>query len=242
MSSIMKTLIAVSVALILLGGGFLALKLTEKKEVHELETSIETSEGEDAPILIYEHDSNNVKSIEVKNSEGSYIIDRTKKGSNSSPEDVSKYEISELKKFPIEEATINNIAQNISTINATKMIEENSSDLSKYGLENPLSEVTMKLDDEKNSVVTFLIGNDTPSGETYLCLKGEKNVYSVSGDIYKVLRKDKIYFVNLEIVKKYEENEYPLVKKVEIERSDLPYKIQVDERETYSEGKAVMVE
>jgi hypothetical protein len=238
MSSMMKTLIAVTVVLLLFGGGFLALKLTEKKEVHELETSIETSEGEETPILIYEHDSNNVKSINVKNKEGNYTIDRTKKGSNSSPEDVSKYEIGELKNFPIEEATINNIAQNISTINATKIIEENSSDLSKYGLEAPLSEVTMTLDDEKNSVVTFLLGNDTPSGEVYLCLKGEKKVYSVSDDIFKVLRKGKTYFISLEIVKKYGEDEYPLVKKVEIERSDLPYKINIDERETYSDGKS----
>ncbi|MGN1411265.1 MAG: DUF4340 domain-containing protein [Oscillospiraceae bacterium] len=67
----------------------------------------------------------------------------------------------------------------LSTLNTTKRIEENTQDLTKYGLDNP---ITISCSDGSNTY-QLQIGNPSPTGESYYIKSVDNNdVYTISSD------------------------------------------------------------
>jgi len=85
---------------------------------------------------------------------------------------------SEPEGMKINQSKIGSITYAVSSLDATKLIEENASDLAQYGLDKPAT-ISVKL--ENNEVKTVEIGNRTPSDSGYYVkLKGESKVYVIS--------------------------------------------------------------
>lgn len=80
---------------------------------------------------------------------------------------------------------LSSVAINFSSVLVEKVIEEDASDLSKYGLDKPVSVVTAKMKD--GTTATLEIGNLTPTkGAYYVKRKGENTVYTT--DTYTIGR------------------------------------------------------
>jgi len=74
-------------------------------------------------------------------------------------------------------STVDNIAWNANTLKAQKLIEENPSDLSIYGLDNPVI-LTFILKDGTKYMLS--IGNEIPTGGSYYARKeGDPTVYTI---------------------------------------------------------------
>ncbi|MBQ7959165.1 MAG: DUF4340 domain-containing protein, partial [Oscillospiraceae bacterium] len=121
--------------------------------------------------LLYEKSPDTVVSLKVKNEKGTYEIERTSSGLS----------VKGLEGEELYTAYLTVLAERASSLVSQQVIEENASDLSKYGLKNPQTkiEVTFKNGDKK----TLLLGNDIPLSEyeaLYFCFEGEKTVHAVS--------------------------------------------------------------
>lgn len=220
MSKNIKMLIAGIVSVVVLSVGIIALKLTEPES--DTESTAYSSESES--LLLYDKNTNSVKSIDVKNESCSYEIERIKEGDD---ENSAEYTIKSLGDIPLNETIINSLPSSVASLTAEKVIEENSSDLAKYGLEN--SDINVKVTFDDDTEKSILIGDDTPSGDIYICFEGENNVYAVSGDTFSVFRNDTDYYISLVCLAEPETNDdYPIVNYLQIERPDLEYPIRFE--------------
>ncbi|MBR6599825.1 MAG: DUF4340 domain-containing protein, partial [Oscillospiraceae bacterium] len=229
MSGTVKGLIAGIAAIVVLGGGIAALKLTEPKPDTENSGLAETVTQD---LTIYSGNSGDVSTIQVKNSNGGYTLKRTSVATDTQP---AVYTIEGLENVKLNESLVNNMPANASSLTALKIIEENAEDMSKYGLENTDIEVLVEFDGEEAKKVTLLVGNDTPEGNVYVALKNEKNVYSVSSNFISAYAYEKEYFVSTVCVEEPSEDDYPIVASVTVDRKDLEYDI-VFEYDPYSDS------
>lgn len=221
MSSTVKGLIAGIAALVLLGGGIAVMKLTEPKpETPDTNSSLAE---ENEALDIYRVDYNNIKTIDVKNENGGYSLKRTYRA--ASEEEQSKFSVDGLDNINLDEMVMSDFGPNAAVLTASKLIEENSSDLSRFGLDSPAAEVTITCDGDDAQTITLLIGNDTPAGDVYASLKGSSTVYSVPSSFVKTYSYEKEYFVSRVVLEKPEEEDYPVVQTIKVERSDLDYDI-----------------
>lgn len=238
MSSTAKGLIAGIAALALLGGGIAAMKLTEPKP----DTS-SSSEQADDKLNIYSESADDVKSIEVTNDNGGYTLLRTHKGekteqtttadttpasTGTDPGNGNTYTIKDLENVKLDDSLISNVPTNAATLKAKKLIDENPSDLSKYGLDSPNATVSITFDGSNSKTIKLLVGNDTPAGDIYVKLSDSNTVYSVASSFIKTYTYEKEYFVSLVCVEKPDDKDCPIVSSVVVDRSDLDYDMQFD--------------
>lgn len=220
MSKNIKMLIAGIVSVVVLSGGIIALKLTEP----ETDTESESYSSESESLLLYDKNTDTVKSVSVENESCSYEITRTKEADE---ENSAEYTIKSLGSIPLNETIINSIPSSVASLTAERVIEENSSDLSQYGLENADTKIKIIFDDGTEKSV--LIGDDTPSGDIYICFEGDNDVYSVSSNKLSVFRNDTDYYISLVCLEEPETNDdYPIVNYLQIERPDLEYPIRFE--------------
>lgn len=218
MSSSVKGLIAGIAAVVLLGGGILAMKLTEPEpEVADESVSDETDTE------IYSKNMDDISSIKVTNENGGYVLKRTHKSSGE--DDETTFSIEGLEKVNLNNATVNNVPSNAAVLDAVRVIDEDAADLSKYGLSEPKAEAEINFDGDSSEKINLLVGNDTPGGDVYVCLKGENKVYSVSSSSVSSYTVEKEYFISLTLVEEPAEEDYPIISSVKVERTDLDYDI-----------------
>lgn len=220
MSSTVKGLIAGVAALVLLGGGIAVMKLTEPKP----ETLDESSVAEeDASLSIYSGDYNDIKTIEVTNSAGGYTLKRVYRA--ASEDEQSRFEIEGLENVKLDETTLTDFGPNAATLTATKLIDEHAPDMSRYGLDKSETKAKITFDGENAQTVSLVLGNDTPAGDIYVCLEGSDTVYSAPSSFLKSYTYEKEYFVSTVVLEEPAEDDYPIVKTIKVERSDLDYDI-----------------
>lgn len=222
MSRNVKTLIAGIAVIAVLSGGIAALKLTEPdSSATDSESAAETQADEHTEVY---NSESGVKSLEVTNSHGSYTIEKTK---DADGDNEAQYSIDELEDLPLNTDIVNSLPVSLSSLEAEKLIDENISDLSQYGLEKPETKVKVSFDD--GSEKTICIGNDTPSGDIYMCLDGENTVYAITSDTFSLFRYDTDYYISLVCLEAPETNDdYPIVNYLEINRKDLDYPIRFE--------------
>lgn len=238
MSSSVKGLIAGIAALVLIGGGLLAMKLTEPKPEGTDDTSLSSSAEGETSLEIYSGNYNDIKTLTVTNENGGYTVKRTYKapdtnvskdtsgsGEGAAATDTSKFTVEGLENIKLDESVLGNFPQSASSLTAQKLIEENCGDLSRFGLDKPRAEAVIAFDGEDPENVTLLIGNDTPAGDIYVCLKGENTVYSAASSFIKTYTYEKEYFVSRVLIDEPDEENYPIVQNIKIERADLDYDI-----------------
>ena len=189
MSGTVKGLIAGIAAIVVLGGGIAALKLTEPKpDTGVPDPSVSYSDN----LTIYNGNANDIKSISVKNTNGGYKLIRTAEVTETK---MPEYKIEGLENVKLNDTIVGSLPANVATLEALKVIEEDAADMSKYGLDKSDIEATIEFDGENAKTVTLVVGNDTAEGNVYVALKGEKTVYTVSSSSVSSYVYEKEYFV-----------------------------------------------
>lgn len=162
MSRNVKFLIGGLAAIVVLVGAIMALKLTEKP-----------AEQPEAPApesrLQYEKSADKIESISVETPADSYTIIK----------DRDSFKIDGVNASLNEEA-LAVTAESASRLVTEKVIEENASDLKKYGLNPPKLKITVKFSDSAKTEKTLLLGTELlDSTLSYFAFEGENTVYAV---------------------------------------------------------------
>ncbi len=101
--------------------------------------------------------------------------------------------------FPLDEATATAASEELSSIIAQKVIEENASDLSKYGLDKPSA--TMKVGLEDGTINEIEVGNLSPTGDgLYVKNKGSNKVFLIASSYEESFKQNKGHFAVKEIL------------------------------------------
>lgn len=235
MSSSIKGLIAGIIVLAVLGGLFAVLKISENADNAEESSSIADSLEEETKLL-YDESSQGVKSIKITNERDSFEVVRT---ADATDDTDAKYAVKGYEDFEMNDNIIATLPNNISAVTATQVIEENPTDLEQYGLEKPVIDIVVTFDDgtEKH----LMVGNDTPSGDnTYFMIEGVNTVYTVSDtSVANFLKNRKYFFSRICLPAPEDQNNYPTVKSLLVERKDLDYNIKVEYNENSEDEKTV---
>lgn len=219
MSGGVKGIIAAGAVLLLLGGGLLALKLTEKPEETDNEPIVTVAE--DTSVERFKHDVSEVKNVSIsnKNDEAWELIqkDETTWAVKGFDDDI-KYSSPYL----------NALVKAAASMSTKETIEENPSDLSVYGLDEPSS--TTKITFADNSTVGFKIGNETPSNDAYYILfDGDSTVYTVADSSSAPFMYARYNLLDKTLIPTADEEGTALkVKKLTVDRADKDYDIVVE--------------
>lgn len=163
-----QSILVVFVLLIVLIVAYLYIKQNPKASDEAESTSIKES----TKIELSNLNSDDITKIELISTERELIIAR--QGDNWTLNSDSRLNPSK--------SIIDTMASNLASISSDLLVEENVVEFSAYGLDNPHKAIVTLKDGQTH---TFLMGNQTPTGEGYYFMKaGEKTVYMV-GSRYK---------------------------------------------------------
>ena len=147
----------------------------------EESSSSETSSAESTVISLLELKLDDIQSVEVKNTE-EYTLVRIDGTDN-------EWIIEGLEGLPKVKNSYAMLALAMCSLNAQDVVDENPSNLAKFGLDNPVSTVTAVMKDGTRH--TIEVGNPAPGGSSYTYLKmaDEPAVYIVStSDVKRTLQ------------------------------------------------------
>ncbi len=213
MSSGAKGLIACIAAVVLLGGGVAVMKLTEPAPEPADESS---AAAETETKYIYSGNAEDVVSVEVTNKTGGYTLKRKTKASGDTK---AVYTVEGLENIKTNDNLVSEFAPNASALEQIVLVDENASELSRFGLDSPAAEVTVTFDGDDSGKITLLVGNDTPAGDVYVKLKDSPAVYTAAAHFIKSYGYEKEYFVSRTVLER--PDEYPVISSVKVERPDL---------------------
>lgn len=233
MNSKLKGLIVCVVCVVCLGVMALALTITGKKPADDSSSKNNSSQGtnpakKETPLVNF--DKAQVTHILVENQFGTLNFTQTRSGEES-------WTVDELKGLDQNTTLTSAAAKICATLSYLDIVEENASDLSKYGLSEPSSTFTVSYADMDKTEKTFLIGNESPqSGYFYLCEKDTTKVYTVNGTGLKYFMSEPELFVSTSMLTSTSEaGETTDILDLIIEREDWDYAVkfrQADEKES----------
>ena len=157
------TLVALLLVLVLLIAAYVVYEIYEGKQVDKEATA---TEDEDATVVLTVQ-AEELQSIYYKNEKAELTLVK-----NS--EDQWCNESNQV--VPLNSTYTDKMASVLESVTTTKIVSENATDLSDYGLDEPnLTVVVTKTDGSK---LTILVGDESPLGDSYyLSLDGHSKVY-----------------------------------------------------------------
>lgn len=215
MTNKIKGIIIGIVVVLLLAGAFIVLKLTEKPDETDQSSlsSIVSTEN-----VLYDVVIDNVKSVTINNDTGEFVVDRS---------GIEKWSIKEFDTIPLNTSSITALAKCASKITTKLLVEENATDLAKYGLSTPSAEITVTFMND-TATKEFIIGDETPqSGQHYFAEKGSTKVYTIlSNNVYSFLV-PKESFISKLLLEEPADDAWPRVDDVILTRPELDYRIRM---------------
>ena len=226
MKKSVKGIIGLSVLLAALGGGAAALLLTEPEGGDDSSSSLVSEPEKQVKLLIHDDKVTGtdpetgadlegiVKSVAVKNGKDEYTV--VQKASQNPDEGVS-YTIDGFQDVPLDTLVVGTLANNANGLTSEDVIEENPTDLEKFGLAKPL--ITVDIEYETGTEYRMFIGNKAPVGDvTYVMIDGVDTVFTVRGSAVANYSNAVIDFVDSTILATPET--YPVVEKLTVSRKD----------------------
>ncbi|MBZ5635259.1 MAG: DUF4340 domain-containing protein [Acidobacteriia bacterium] len=124
-----------------------------------------------APPKILELKEADIKQIEIRHRDGeSTVVKR---------DDAGKWSITAPQPLAADQSAVASITSAVSSLSSDRMVDENASNLSSYGLDPPRIGITLTMADGKTRVLR--IGEDTPTeGNTYAMLDGDKRLFTIA--------------------------------------------------------------
>ncbi|MBQ4464673.1 MAG: DUF4340 domain-containing protein [Oscillospiraceae bacterium] len=197
-------------------------------------TAVMLMRGDDAPddsqtdstaaesISLNVVDAENLTDIEVKGAEPFHVT-RTFRGR---ADVASTYTIEGFEDLALDTNLLSTLANNGCALEADSLIEEQAADLGKYGLADPMADVTLTYED--GSEFQFLVGDKSPmdSSKTYCAVGGD--VYLIRTSLVSNYAKLPMQFLSTTILEETNDASYPIVENLRIERQDLDWDIYME--------------
>ena len=188
MNKKIRNLIIGGIVLVLLIGVLLLLKFLPSGN-GEGEESSETSYTSTS-VQLFSREKDDITSLEVQNAAGGFTILREAEG---------VYTIEALDGFDQLTSSYSSLMGTFAAVSATRMVEEAPSDLSKYGLSDPATEVIITYKDGTKNVL--YVGDKLPTGEgRYVTLNDEAPVYSLGSTASASLENSILNYVNTTVI------------------------------------------
>ena len=191
--------------------------------------------SQDERLTINNKQQSEVLKLEITNETGSFSFERNSRQVSSTDDNgavttsTEYYWVSpELSGITHNDSTIGAMVRSLAGLSAKDIVEENASDLDKYGLKTPVSTVKIAFDDGTENEMCFGIRNPAASNYVYFCEKGSSDVmqvsyYSTGSVFYDV--KD---FVSLVMTESYNANNPQELDYLIIERKDLAEPVEIE--------------
>lgn len=183
-----QSIVAIFVLLAILIGTYSYIK-SNPKQSEEV-----SSEEQQEKIKLTQLDSTSISKIEIENTSGNIKLEKQN----------DKWIMNDRNDINVLENTINNIIDDLSSLEANLIVSESSDNLADYGLDNP-SKVTITL--SEGEMYTFLAGNNSPTGNGFYFMNvTDTKIYMLSS-MYKdtfeytfndLIEKEKIPNINTE--------------------------------------------
>ena len=222
-----------------LGGTLAFLELTgSTKDSSSSDTSsaVVASEAEPDPVPIITTDAENIVSVVVKNETGGYTLERPSSGKN-------EFNIKELTGLNQSSVMKQGLVKDMASLEAYKVVEENASDLSKYGLSEPKTVFTVNFKDGTSR--TFKIGDKaTKNRYRYVTEEGKSDVYMIVQTVLSDMIERKEDFVTTSLIPASTAEEGTPYGRMTVKRKDLDYEMAFEdiEEEKALISSQVMVE
>jgi len=214
------------VLVVALGGVTAALLATDSSDD---DTSVDVAEESSTEeITLTEQETYNVTSIDVTNANDSYEVVRVTEGDDETNATFAIAGWEDLTYL----STLYTLPNNTASMTANQIVEEECTDLEKFGLDDDTAaHVTLHFED--GTSYSFRVGN-TASGDSYTYFAEEDDdiVYLVSSSYLSNFQNAAVDFVSTTILEEPDEDDYPTVNYLTVERSDLDYIFELDYDET----------
>lgn len=206
MSNFKKLLIPLITLVILVGGFLIVTNLPEPQDDKD-----QAQDPVNDVIQIFDFVKSDVTEIQIEGSSGimrfqyvttqiEQVISNEDGTTGTKMADTQVWQAVEPEGMRVNSSSIDSIAWNANTLKASKLIEENPSDLSVYGLNKP-TKLTFKMKDGTKYVL--LVGNKTPTGDYYYAKKeDEAKVYTIGSYEAEKFLQSKLSLMNTEIYDK----------------------------------------
>ncbi len=225
-----KGIIALSALLAaMLGGGYAFMKLSPDEEGDKNGTtqpSLIATEAEGQGTVLVSDGSENavVKSVRVKNNDGELKVIMK---DAPTEETGATYTIEGYEDLNVDTSMVSTLANNGNGMQSESIIARDCGEFGKYGLDKPSAEVEMTF--ESGKTVKFYIGDELPSGSSnYVRVDGSNDVYAVSSSTLANYSKTVKDFISKTILEKPDDENYPIINSLKIERSDIDYDILLE--------------
>lgn len=184
-SRFVKPVVITAAALVILGGILAALLLTKPKP-KPADVNLNSIGTEDPSAYITDRPADEVFSIEVKNSLGSFTFTRKSRVINYATDGELKqteeyfWTSEELKGVPQSDYAVRNFVNALASLPEEAEVENNADDLEKYGLEKPSATATVRFDDGTSVEMLFGIKNPVDEASVYFALESSRDVKLVN--------------------------------------------------------------
>lgn len=158
-----RGLLTAAVILVILGG---TLYWSDHHKAAE-----SSAKPADAPPQILKLDEPSASKIELhKKDTDAIALSKSSSGN---------WQITAPKSLPADQGAVSSIVSTLSALNAERVVEDKTSDLKRYGLDQPV--LVADLIDKTNTRHELKIGDETPtSGATYAMLSGDPRVFTIA--------------------------------------------------------------
>lgn len=179
MSKNVKMLIAAVAALVVIGGALTAVLLINKNSEEDTELDASSlvdnllDDEEKNAVMLNPQKAEDLKEVQISNTDKFKVYPIADK----KDETDSGYTIEGYEDIPLDKGYISTLVNNACELSADQLVEENPADLSKYGLEKPVSEVVMCYQD--GTEFQFSVGDASPMDSTQTYCMTEGKVYLV---------------------------------------------------------------
>ncbi|MCM1300009.1 MAG: DUF4340 domain-containing protein [Firmicutes bacterium] len=189
------------------------LTLTAPKSADE-DSAAETTTA-DPRLVLQPEDMGAITKIEVQNPSGSFTV----YSSEEDGETVWQVEGGEIAQKLLNTSAFASVENVFNSMTARSIVEENASDLSQYGLDEPT--VRAKATFEAGEM-TLEVGNEVPgSSSRYITVNGGKDVFTYYyTDLKAILDSDKNSFVNLVALPEYDDSTGAGISNITVKRKD----------------------
>ena len=219
MNSKIQGIIVCGVCAACLGG--VALFLSKTAPADDSSSSSSSSQAasskaeKDESVVILPRSASDIVSVAVKNANGEFTVEKPASGkTNWVIEDL----VSVSQDFTAEQSMVNNLEG----FEAKKIAEKDAQDLKKYGLEEPSAQFTITYNDGETK--TVLLGDEAPDAKyVYAVFEGENTVYMVYQRKLSYYTGKVTDFVNLTLIDKPSDEDWPDYGKLTVTRKDLDY-------------------
>lgn len=183
----------------------------------ESSSAADTASSEDESVVILEREAEEISAVHVANENGEYTLEKASSGK-------SLWNIGELGTLNQNTTLKESLRNACGGLTAKKLVEENASDMSKYGLDEPVASVTITYKDDSQAILD--IGTTAPNERySYVRIQGDNNVYMVLGSKLSYFTYPVTSYVELNLIETPSDEDWPDYGVETISRSGWDYEV-----------------